>query len=148
MKISTKKKRNHFTGLSVTFQQKKSPGKTVLNWIVTMRKWFWTTHKQCHLPFSLLIGNPGSPVMKVGCSPSTVWKRGKKEHVKFIFRGKNWISFLLLQLLFSYLLRKFNHTTHCSKLVLHQIDSYQSVWWLNSVNSAFILSLVYHNGLE
>ena len=29
-------------------------------------------NKQCHLPFSLLIGNPGSPVMKVGCSPSTV----------------------------------------------------------------------------
>ena len=51
-------------------------------------------NKQCHLPFSLLIGNPGSPVMKVGCSPSTVWKRRKKkEHVKFIFRGKNWISF-------------------------------------------------------
>ena len=42
-------------------------------------------NKQCHLPFSLLIGNPGSPVMKVGCSPSTVWKRRKKRTCKIHF---------------------------------------------------------------
>ena len=54
------------------------------------------SNKQCHLPFSLLIGNPGSPVMKAGgCSPSTDWKKLRKKRLN---RGK-WIDFFCVAVL-------------------------------------------------
>ena len=74
--MSIQKRNNSTWGLTTTFLQKIPE----LNCNAEM-----ISNKQCHLPFSLLIGNPGSPVMKVGCSPSTVWKRRKKRTCKIHF---------------------------------------------------------------